>query len=158
MFLVSQCLHGNTVWYLMVPVSQDCCRAPLVVTFIQWLPLTFCSMGLIERTTNNKLLQLLVAKTFGTVTLTTSAGTPSGHTTIHFLCTKKVYEVYFEIAHLIYPTNYVLKRYRNNISESCTFCYSGTETILHLFYECIYVKFFWTEVEHVFESLCGFKI
>ncbi len=75
-----------------------------------------------------------------------------------FCAQKKVYEVHFEIAHLIYQTNYVLKRYRNNISESCTFCYSGTETILHLFYECIYVKLFWTEVEHVFESLCGFKI
>ena len=32
------------------------------------------------------------------------------------------------------------------------------QTIVHLFYDCIYVKFFWIDVENMFESLCGIKI
>lgn len=54
----------------------------------------------------------------------------------------KVFEIYFKIIHKIYPTNEFLKRYKNDLSESCTFCKKDTETVLHLFFECMYVRSF----------------
>jgi len=39
----------------------------------------------------------------------------------------KVYEIYLR--------NESLKRYKKDISESCTFCKKDTETVLHLFFD-----------------------
>jgi len=70
----------------------------------------------------------------------------------------KVYEIYFKIIHKIYPTNEFLKRYKNDLSELCTFCKKDTETVLHLFFECMFVRFFWIDVEYLFNMLSGVKI
>ncbi len=49
----------------------------------------------------------------------------------------KVKEVSYKILHRIYPVKHVLERFKLNI-----------ETILHLFFHCIYTKIFWVDVEN----------
>ena len=73
-----------------------------------------------------------------------------------YVVNNKVNEVYFKIVHCIYPTNHILKK--SDLSESCIFCGVFTETIAHLFCECLYVRLFWIEVEDVFHVLCGSRI
>ena len=69
-----------------------------------------------------------------------------------YLINNKVNDVHYKMIHLIYPTNHFLKKYRPDLSDSCVFCKVETETIVHLFYDCIYVnsKFFWIDVENMF--------
>ncbi len=56
-----------------------------------------------------------------------------------FLYTIKFYEIFFKIIHVIDPTNNILKRYRDKISES------------FVFYECIFV-YFLIDVEHLLQK------
>jgi len=65
-----------------------------------------------------------------------------------FLINNKVHDVDFKMMHLIYPTNHLLKKYRSDLSESCILCNTETETIVHLFHECIDVRFLWIDVEN----------
>lgn len=75
-----------------------------------------------------------------------------------FCVTNKVNETYFKIIHMIYPTNLFLKRYKNDLNDFCVFCGMIVESILHLFFECIYVKYFWIDIECLFGLLSGSKI
>lgn len=75
-----------------------------------------------------------------------------------FCITNKVTQVYFKIIHLIYPTNQFLQKFKKDLSDSCVFCNINTETIVHLFFDCIYTRFFWIDIENLFELFCGEKI
>ncbi len=69
----------------------------------------------------------------------------------HRYCvTNKVREVSFKIIHLIYLSNKTLQKVKVNIDENCVFCSHSCESICHLFSECSYVKYFWLEIEHIF--------
>lgn len=74
-----------------------------------------------------------------------------------YIVQNKIVEVYYKIIHLIYPTNMFMKRYINKC-DPCIFCNIEEENVLHLFYDCYVVRYFWCEVEHLFESLCGVGI
>ena len=43
-------------------------------------------------------------------------------------------------------TNVKLYKWKILSTELCSFCYMSPETILHLFYECVYVKKYWAEI------------
>ena len=78
----------------------------------------------------------------------------------HRYCvTNKVREVSFKIMHLIYPCNQLLlKRFRVDIDEKCSFCENSTESVCHLFYDCICVRFFWLEIEYLFNMFYSKKV
>ena len=43
-------------------------------------------------------------------------------------------------------TNVKLYKWKILSMELCSFCHMSPETILHLFYECVYVKKYWAEI------------
>lgn len=76
-----------------------------------------------------------------------------------YCVTNKVKEISFKIIHLIYPSNeLLLRRFRVDISENCSFCNDCSESIGHLFYECVCVRFFWLEIEFLFNMSFSKKV
>lgn len=39
--------------------------------------------------------------------------------------------------------------------NKCTFCNDGTETLIHLFWDCEYVSYFWNGFEMILKDNCG---
>lgn len=67
----------------------------------------------------------------------------------------KIKEVTFKILHRIYPAKHVLQRFKLNIDYSCDFCGLHNETITHLFFECMYCKIFWIDVQNYLSKKIG---
>ena len=74
-----------------------------------------------------------------------------------FFVTNKIKEVAFKILHLIYPTNHVVVRF-GVVERGCVFCNHETETICHLFFECVYCQIFWSKVEQFYNVQTGSNI
>lgn len=75
------------------------------------------------------------------------------------LVTNKVKDIYFKIIHQIYTTNHFIKKYRNDLDESFTFCKTVRESILHFFFFTIVLMFcFWTETEQLFQLYFSIKM
>lgn len=72
-----------------------------------------------------------------------------------FCLTNKVKEVTFKILHNVYPVKKTLERFNLDIDYSCTFCEQNTETICHLFYQCMYTRIFWSDVQHFIQMKTG---
>ena len=72
-----------------------------------------------------------------------------------FLLNNKIKEVSYKIVHRIYPAKKTLERFKIDIEYSCTFCGNYDETICHLFYDCIYSKIFWRDVENYIRRKTG---
>lgn len=63
-----------------------------------------------------------------------------------YLLTNKVKEVSYKIIHKCYPVKNNLKKLKHGIDLSCSFCKDSTETMLHLFWNCRYSRFFWKDL------------
>lgn len=72
-----------------------------------------------------------------------------------YCLTNKIKEVTFKILHRIYPAKHVLERFKLNIDFSCVFCGLHKETIIHLFFECMYCKIFWIDVQNYLSRKIG---
>ena len=66
--------------------------------------------------------------------------------TLIFLCTNesKLRVFQFKLVHRKLATNYFLFK----IGIKCSFCKESLETLLHLFWECPFVKSFWNEISN----------
>uniref|UniRef100_A0A3B3RJW6 Reverse transcriptase zinc-binding domain-containing protein n=1 Tax=Paramormyrops kingsleyae TaxID=1676925 RepID=A0A3B3RJW6_9TELE len=64
-----------------------------------------------------------------------------------FCINNKIKEVSYKILHRIYPAKHTLERFKLNISYTCEFCGQEKETILHIFFHCIYSRVFWKDME-----------
>lgn len=60
----------------------------------------------------------------------------------------------YRINHRILGTNYLLSKINKKHSNKCSFCNEEKETIQHIFYDCIYVSKFWTDIESYFNDKC----
>ena len=58
----------------------------------------------------------------------------------------KLWDLQYRIINFIYNTNYLLKKKKIVDKENCDFCGFHTETLYHLFYDCITVNDFWKNV------------
>ena len=56
-------------------------------------------------------------------------------------------EFQFMFLHDILPTKYWLYKWKIEDDDRCTFCNSHTETLSHLFWDCVHVKALWLEIE-----------
>ena len=79
--------------------------------------------------------------------------------TIPYKATKdtRIHWLQFRLLHRILSTNTFLKKIKIKDSEMCTFCDNTAETLLHLFYECPFVKRFWNDFQTLFE-VCNIKL
>lgn len=70
-------------------------------------------------------------------------------------CTKSniLKDLQFQILHRYIPTNHLLYKMGKISSMTCTFCNIYSETIIHLFYECTFVKGLWMFVEKIIEMI-----
>ena len=72
---------------------------------------------------------------------------------LHKLKTEnKVKDLQYRILTFIYNTNVLLVKKKIKDSNLCDFCKTDIETLYHLFYNCPFVKSFWTNLETVFKS------
>ncbi len=53
----------------------------------------------------------------------------------------------FKILHRIHPVKRVLERFKLNIDYSCDSCCLDKETIFHLFFQCMYSRIIWAEMQ-----------
>ena len=66
----------------------------------------------------------------------------------HYKMTKNIFFdnrikwLYYQILRHSLKTNYIVSKFKNNVSENCTFCSLEPETIKHLFWDCQHVKNF----------------
>ncbi len=60
-----------------------------------------------------------------------------------------------KILHRFYPYYQFLTKFKADNSPVCSFCKTKTESISHLFYECIYSQEFWVEVSLLIYSSCN---
>ena len=74
------------------------------------------------------------------------------------LLNNKVKEVSFKIVHTIYLATNTLQRFGLDIEYFCTFCNLQEETIGHLFYECLYCRILWYDVECFIRKKTGQKV
>ncbi len=51
-----------------------------------------------------------------------------------FLLTNKVKEISYKIIHKFYPAKHYMKKFKSDISSSCSFCDDSDETVVHLFW------------------------
>lgn len=65
----------------------------------------------------------------------------------NFLVSNKIRELHLKLLHNIYPTKMYISRF-SDTDDSCTFCKSDRESIIHLFYSCPLCITFWREVEN----------
>lgn len=57
----------------------------------------------------------------------------------------KIKELHWKILHKIYPTNLSISKFKE-INPNCTFCNELEESLIHLFFECKYSKYMWTQL------------
>ena len=67
----------------------------------------------------------------------------------------KTKDLQYRIVMRYIGTNYLLFKMKKVNSPNCSFCKIATETIEHLFFECIEVKNIWLFVFHRFKDLLG---
>lgn len=75
-----------------------------------------------------------------------------------FCVTNKIREVSYKIMHLIYPVNLIVKRFKSDVEVKCTFCGKEEESIEHLFYNCIYSRSFWFDIEHYLSKIIDYYL
>ena len=70
--------------------------------------------------------------------------------TLAFLCTKesKLRVFQFKLLHRKLATNYFLFKIGIKSNDQCSFCKESSETLLHLFWDCPFVKSFWNEISN----------
>lgn len=73
------------------------------------------------------------------------------------LVTNKVKDIYFKIIHQIYTTNHFIKKYRNDLDESFTFCKTENQFCIFFFYDCINVLFFGLKLNNYFNYILVLK-
>ena len=76
-----------------------------------------------------------------------------------FQLIQKIKEVklkWFQIrlVHRILGTNAALKKMRISDSELCTFCNTDVESLQHLFWDCVFVRSFWLDLENIINDRC----
>lgn len=58
----------------------------------------------------------------------------------------------------IYTTNLTLSKFFNEKDPKCTMCNQEDETLVHLYYDCMIVKKFWSNVEQYIYQKTNYKI
>lgn len=61
------------------------------------------------------------------------------------------------INHRILGTNYLLRKMNLKTNDKCTFCSEEKETLVHLFWECEHVQYFWNSLKLLLIENCGFE-
>ena len=74
--------------------------------------------------------------------------------TLAFLCTNesKLRVFQFQLLHRKLATNYFLFKIGIKSNDQCSFCKESSETLLHLFWECPFVKSFWNDLSLLMSS------
>ena len=67
----------------------------------------------------------------------------------------KTKDLQYKIIMRFVPTNKLLYNMKKVNSQSCSFCHVETETIEHLFFNCIHVKDIWIYVFHELQKITG---
>ena len=67
----------------------------------------------------------------------------------------KTKDLQYKIIMLFVPTNKLLYNMKKVNSQTCSFCHVETETIEHLFFNCIHVKDIWIYVFHELQKITG---
>ena len=67
----------------------------------------------------------------------------------------KTKDLQYKIVMRFVPTNKLLYNMKKVNSQTCSFCHVETETIEHLFFNCIYVKDIWIYVFHELQKITG---
>lgn len=75
-----------------------------------------------------------------------------------YCITNKVREVHFKILHLVYPVKTLFLRFNDDADVRCDFCGTEKEDVVHLFFNCIYSKMFWIELEGLLYKCFGIKV
>lgn len=55
----------------------------------------------------------------------------------------------------IYPVKKTLDGFKLDMNYCCSLCKLYIESIYHLFYQCIYVRIFWNDVQHYIGQKTG---
>ena len=78
--------------------------------------------------------------------------------TLAFLCTKesKLRVFQFKLLHRKLATNYFLFKIGIKSNDQCSFCKESSETLLHLFWDCPFVKSFWNEISNWMKKALAF--
>lgn len=64
-----------------------------------------------------------------------------------YLFTNKVKEISFKILDQYYPVKtFIVSKFKLNIDTNCTFCNSQPETLIHLFWQCNFIKKLWLDI------------
>jgi hypothetical protein len=65
-----------------------------------------------------------------------------------YCISNKVKEVSYKLIYRIYPVKtFIIYRFKIAIDNKCVFCGCDPETLDHLFWDCSYVRRFWSEFE-----------
>ena len=56
----------------------------------------------------------------------------------------------YQITRGTLKTNRIVSKFNREVSEECTFCMTTIESITHLFYECVLVREFISEIYNIF--------
>ena len=67
----------------------------------------------------------------------------------------KTKDLQYKIIMRFVPTNKLLYNMKKVNSQTCSFCHVETETIEHLFFNCIHVKNIWIHVFHELQKITG---
>lgn len=65
----------------------------------------------------------------------------------------KTREFQFKFLHDILATNFWLKKWHLIDSDECTFCKTTSESIIHLFWDCIFVQTFWADFNRIYRDI-----
>ena len=69
----------------------------------------------------------------------------------------KTKHLQYKIIMRFVPTNKLLYNIKTVNSQTCSFCHVETETIEHLFFNCIHVKDIWIYVFHELQKITGLQ-
>jgi hypothetical protein len=77
---------------------------------------------------------------------------------IPFSVTKdtKLQDFQYKLIHRILITNSFLYKYELKDTEQCTFCTETKENLVHIFWDCNYVRNFWLSIGN-FLKICGME-
>ena len=69
----------------------------------------------------------------------------------------KLQDFQYKLIHRILITNFFLYKCRLKETELCTFCTETKESLVHIFWECNYVRNFWLAIGN-FLKICGVSL
>ena len=73
---------------------------------------------------------------------------------LHTVCSEAYVKAFqYKVLNFILYTNTKLYKIGYISDDKCSFCKSEPETLLHLFFNCVYSKLFWKDFEFYFYSL-----